>query len=117
MVERTELAIDEVITVMGRATIEAVLAMSAEGGGGAEAGGQGAPGGRGGVVRTAERSGLPVGPEGAGRERPRLRRRGQGTGGEVEVPAYEAMNRPGPVGQRMPEILLAGGVDAEVRAG
>ena len=41
-------------------------------------------------------------------ERPRLRRRGQGTGGEVEVPAYEAMNRPGPVGQRMLEILLAG---------
>ena len=41
-------------------------------------------------------------------ERPRLRRRGQGTGGEVEVPAYEAMNRPGPVAQRMLEILLAG---------
>ena len=31
LVERTELAIDEVITVMGRATLEAVLAMSAEG--------------------------------------------------------------------------------------
>ena len=31
MVERTELAIDEVIAVMGRATLEAVLAMSAEG--------------------------------------------------------------------------------------
>ena len=30
LVERTELAIDEVIEVMGRATIEAVLAMSAE---------------------------------------------------------------------------------------
>ena len=31
LVERTELAIDEVIEVVGRATIEAVLAMSAEG--------------------------------------------------------------------------------------
>jgi len=31
LVERTELAIDEVIQVMGRATIEAVLEMSAEG--------------------------------------------------------------------------------------
>ena len=77
------------------------------GGGGAEAGGQGAPGGRGGVVRTAERSGLPVGPEGAGGAAA-AEARGQGTGGEVEVPAYEAMNRPGPVGQRMLEILLAG---------
>ena len=31
LVERTELAIDEVVQVMGRATIEAVLEMSAEG--------------------------------------------------------------------------------------
>ena len=107
LVERTELAIDEVITVMGRATLAAVLANERRGGGVAEAGGQGAPGGRGGVVRTAERSGLPVGPEGAGgaaaAEAP-----GPGHGREVEVPAYEAMNRPGPVGQRMLEILLAG---------
>ena len=31
LVEQTEVAIDEVIQVMGRATIEAVLEMSAEG--------------------------------------------------------------------------------------
>ena len=31
LVEHTELAIDEVVQVMGRATIEAVLEMSAEG--------------------------------------------------------------------------------------
>ena len=58
LVERTELAIDEVITVMGRATLEAVLAMSAEGVAWPKQAGKAAPGGRGGVVRTAERSGL-----------------------------------------------------------
>ena len=58
MVERTELVIDEVITVMGRATLEAVLAMQRRGGGREpKQAVQGAPGGRGGVVRTAERSG------------------------------------------------------------
>ena len=38
LVEHAELAIDEVIEVMGRATIEAVLEMSAEGCGRREAG-------------------------------------------------------------------------------
>ena len=107
LVERTELAIDEVITVMGRATLEAVLAMSAEGVAGADAGGQGAPGGE--AVWYGRQSGQVYLSDRKVRvERLRLRRRGQGTGGEVEVPAYEAMNRPGPVGQRMLEILLAG---------
>ncbi len=41
-------------------------------------------------------------------ERPRLRVKGRGEGGEVEMPAYEAMRRPGPVAERMLEILLAG---------
>ena len=107
LVERTELAIDEVIAVMGRATLEAVLAMSAEGVVGPKQAGKARPaeeavwyGRQSGQVYLSDRK-VRV-------ERPRLRRRGQGTGGEVEVPAYEAMNRPGPVGQRMLEILLAG---------
>lgn len=37
-----------------------------------------------------------------------LRRRGSGEGGELEVPAYEAMRRPGPLADRMLEILMAG---------
>ena len=41
-------------------------------------------------------------------ERPRLRRRGVGEGGEVEVPAYAAMRRPGAVADRMLEVLMAG---------
>ena len=45
LVERTELAIDEVIAVMGRATLEAVLAMSAEGVAGPKQAGKARPAG------------------------------------------------------------------------
>ena len=33
---------------------------------------------------------------------------GAGEGGEVEVPAYAAMRRPGAVADRMLEVLMAG---------
>lgn len=39
--------------------------------------------------------------------KPRLRKKGAGAGGELEVPAYEAM-RGGRLGERMLEILLSG---------
>ena len=86
------------------------------GGGGAEAGGQGAPGGRGGVVRTAERSGLPVGPEGAGgaaaAEAPGP---GHGRGGgSACVRGDEPTGTGGAANAGDP---ARGGVDAEVRAG
>ena len=107
LVERTELAIDEVIEVVGRATVEAVLGLSAEAvAGPKQAGrtrGDGATvwyGSQGGQVYLSDRK-LRV-------ERPRLRAKGRGAGGELEVPAYEAMRRPGPLAQRMLEILLAG---------
>jgi len=107
LVEQAELAIDEVIEVMGRATIEAVLEMSAEGVAGPKQAGraraEGEPvwyGRQRGQVYLSERK-VRV-------ERPRLRRRDQGEGGEVEVPAYRAMRRPGAVADRMLEILMAG---------
>jgi transposase-like protein len=107
LVERTELAIDEVIEVVGRATIEAVLGMSAETlagpkqAGRARAEGEAVWYGRqGGQVYLSDRK-VRV-------ERPRLRVKGQGEGGELEVPAYLAMRRPGPLADRMLEILLAG---------
>ena len=65
LVEQTEVAIDEVIQVMGRATIEAVLEMSAEGVAGVKAGRSVTSGRRHGVVWPAGWCGLPVGPEGA----------------------------------------------------
>ena len=100
-VEQTEVAIDEVIQVMGRATIEAVLEMSAEGVAGVKQAGRSRAeddtvwyGRQGGVVYLSDRK-VRV-------ERPRLRRRGAGEGGEVEVPAYAAMRRPGAVADRRP---------------
>ena len=65
LVEQTEVVIDEVIQVMGRATIEAVLEMSAEGVAGVKQAGRVTSGRRHGVVWPAGWCGLPVGPEGA----------------------------------------------------
>jgi putative transposase len=107
LVEHAELAIDEVIGVMGRATIEAVLEMSAEGVAGPKQAGKSRPQGttvwygrQPGQVYLSDRK-VRV-------ERPRLRHRGRGKDGEVEVPAYAAMRRPGSVADRMLEILMAG---------
>ncbi len=107
LVDRAELAIDEVIEVMGRATIEAVLDMSAEAVAGPKQAGRarGANeavwyGRQGGQVYLSDRK-VRV-------ERPRLRRRNAGEGGELEVPAYRAMRRPGPLADRMLEILMSG---------
>lgn len=107
LVEQAELAIDEVIEVMGRATIEAVLEMSAEGVAGPKQAGRAREEGdtvwhgrQGGQIYLSDRK-VRV-------ERPRLRRRDAGEGGEVEIPAYAAMRRPGPLADRMLEILMAG---------
>lgn len=107
LVECAELVIDDVIEVMGRATIEAVLEMSAEGVAGPKQAGLARGdddvvwyGRQGGRVYLSDRK-LRV-------ERPRLRKRGGGEGAEVEVPAYEAMRRPGGLADRMLEILMAG---------
>ena len=79
LVERTELAIDEVIAVMGRATLEAVLAMSAEGVAGPKQAGKARPAGE--AVWYRRQSGQVYLSDRKVRvERPRLRRRGQGTG-------------------------------------
>ena len=92
---------------MGRATIEAVLEMSAEGVAGPKQSGKaradGTPvwyGRQGGQVYLSDRK-VRV-------ERPRLRERSGGEGAEVEVPAYAAMRRPGALADRMLEILMAG---------
>ncbi|MDA1104962.1 MAG: IS256 family transposase [Gemmatimonadetes bacterium] len=107
LVERAELAIDEVIGVMGRATIEAVLEMSAEGVAGPKQAGKTRSeadavwyGRQGGQVYLSDRK-VRV-------DRPRLRRRGGGEGAEVEVPAYGAMRRPGALADRMLELLMSG---------
>lgn len=106
LIEQCRLACDELIDVAGRATIQAVLELSAEqaAGGPRQQGKQRAGevvwyGHQGGTVMLSDRK-LEV-------KRPRLRRKGPG-GKEVEVPAYEAMQDQPRLGTRMLDILMRG---------
>lgn len=105
LIEQSKFAVDELIDVLGRASIEAVLRLSAEGVAGPphpgkKGGAVGWHGSEWGTVNLAERK-LRV-------ERPRLRKKGAGKDGEVPVPAYEAMQGDDRLGGRMLEILLRG---------
>jgi transposase-like protein len=105
LIEQSQLAVDELIDVLGRASIEAVLRLSAAGIAGPphpgkKGGAVGWHGSETGTVALAERK-LRV-------RRPRLRKKPSGPDGEVAVPAYEAMQQDGKLGSRMLEILLRG---------
>jgi putative transposase len=101
LIEQSRLAVDELIDMAGRATIEAVLQLSA-----AQVAGPRTPGQR--------RTGLLWHGRQAGRvclkerklgvTKPRLREKG---GGEVAIPAYEAMQENG-MSQRMLDVLMRG---------
>ena len=101
LIEQSRMAVEELIDVAGRATIEAVLQLSA-----AQVAGPRTPGQR--------RSGLLWHGRQAGRvclkerklgvTKPRLREKG---GGEVAIPAYEAMPENG-MSQRMLDVLMRG---------
>ena len=101
LIEQSRMAVEELIDVAGRATIEAVLQLSA-----AQVAGPRTPGQR--------RSGLLWHGRQAGRvclkerklgvTKPRLREKG---GGEVAIPAYEAMQENG-MSQRMLDVLMRG---------
>jgi hypothetical protein len=101
----TEQAVDELIDVVGKAAIEAVLLLSAQ-----QVAGPKQPGkvkaricwhGRQqGVVSLSERK-LRI-------EKPRLRKKGKGTGKEVAIPAYDAMVMNSRLGSRILEILMRG---------
>ena len=109
LLEKGERAIDEVIDVMGRATIEAVLRMSAEQVAGPKEQGRrdadrdlywhGVQAGR---VALKERQ-LQV-------DKPRLRKKRPRANepGEVEIPAYTALQADQPLADRMLELVLQG---------
>ena len=109
LLEKGERAIDEVIDVMGRATIEAVLRMSAEQVAGPKEQGR----------RDADRELYWHGVQ-AGRvalkerqlrvDKPRLRKKRPRADepGEVEVPAYTALQADQPLADRMLEVVLQG---------
>ena len=103
LIEQSRLAVDELIDVVGRAAIEAVLELSAAQVAGPRRQGRrrrgvGWYGRQRGRVRLKERK-LAV-------HRPRLRRPGRGAGKEVPLPAYEAMQEGEGLGARMLDILL-----------
>ena len=106
LIEQSRMAIDELIEVMGRASIEAVLQLSAMQVAGAPQQGKARPaeivwhGTQRGRVYLKERK-LRV-------NKPRLRKKGRGANKEVAVPAYEAMQQDTVTGERMLEILLNG---------
>jgi len=89
LIEESMIAIDDLVETLGRATIEAVLLVSATNVAGERRQGVksekevGWHGSQGGVVSLENRK-MRIG-------RPRLRKKGSGRGGEVGVPAYEAM--------------------------
>jgi len=106
LIQESRMAVDELIDVMGRASIEAVLELSAiqvagpPQQGKAREGDIGWHGTQRGRVYLKQRQ-LRV-------NKPRLRRKGRGEGKEVPVPVYEAMKQDTARGERMLEILLNG---------
>ncbi|MBV9208816.1 MAG: transposase, partial [Actinobacteria bacterium] len=108
LIEHAQAAVDDLIDVMGRATIEAVLLMSA-----AQAVGpkqQGKRAGRGVVYHGSQAGRVALQERQLRVTRPRLRKKAPqpGESGEVEVPAYEAMQRDTRLADRMLEILING---------
>jgi transposase-like protein len=102
LIEQSELAIEHVINVTGRACVEAVLEMSAQEVAGSKSPGKASGdvrwhGSQGGLAHRGDRK-LPV-------RRPRLRHKADG---EVPVPAYEAIKTGGKLASRMMSILLDG---------
>jgi transposase-like protein len=106
LIEQSRMAIDELIDVMGRASIEAVLQLSAvQVAGPPQQGKARQPdvvwhGSQPGRVCLKERQ-LRV-------NKPRLRRKGRGAGKEVPIPVYQALQQDTATGERMLEILLQG---------
>ena len=101
----TEQAVDDLIDVAGKAAIEAVLLLSAQQLAGPKQPGKSHGeiawhGRQHGVVSLSERK-LRV-------DKPRLRRKGSGTGKEVAIPAYEALIMNSQLGPRILSILMKG---------
>ena len=113
LIEQAKLAVDELIDVLGRAQVEAVLRLSAE-----RIAGPPHPGKKGGAIgwHGREEGTVALKERKLRVKRPRLRKKGQGRDGEVPIPAYEAMRSQEKLGGRMLEILLRGVSTRQYRA-
>jgi transposase-like protein len=105
LIGQSRLALDELVDRVGRATIEAVLRLSAE-----QVAGPPHPGKKGGAIgwHGGEQGTICLKERKLRVKRPRLRKKREGEAGEVSIPAYETMRRKEGLGSRMLEILLRG---------
>jgi transposase-like protein len=105
LIEQAQLAVDEFIDVLGRAALEAVLELSA-----AQVAGPRHQGQAGGTVRRhgSQPGTVSLSTQKVRVRKPRLRTKTGGAGGEVPVPAYEAMQAEGALRTKLGEILLCG---------
>lgn len=105
LIEDSKIAVDELIEVAGRSVIETVLKMSVS-----NLTGPPHPGKRTGeIVRYGYQPGtVALSNRKLKVDRPRLRKKGWGKGGEVPVPAYEAMQDDTALSERMLSILMKG---------
>lgn len=105
LIEQSRMAVDDLIEVAGRSVIETVLMMSVE-----NLAGPPHPGKRkGDILRYGSQPGtVALSNRKIKVDRPRLRKKGVGRGGEIEVPAYEAMQDDAALGERMLSVLMKG---------
>ena len=106
LIAQCRMACDELIQVAGRATVQAVLQLSAQQVAGSRQQGKQRTGD---VVWYGQQAGsVTLSDRKLAVQRPRLRRKGTGEDKEVEVPAYAAMREQPRLGARMLEILMRG---------
>lgn len=105
LITQTEMAVDELIDVAGRAAIEAILILSAR-----EVAGPRHPGKQVGPIRWYghQKGVVPLSNRKLRVDKPRLRKKGKGVGKEVEIPVYEAMLLNSRLGVRILEVLMKG---------
>ncbi len=105
LIEQSQMAVDELLELLGRSTLEAVLRISAAGVAGEYH--QGKLGGE--VVRHGHQDGV-VSLENRKMRvsRPRLRKKGGRATGEVLVPAYEAMRDDSRLSGKVLDVMMRG---------
>ena len=105
LIAEARMAVDEFIDVLGRASLEAVLQLSAATVAGPPH--QGKAGGE--VRRHGRQSGVVcLSTQKVRVTKPRLRKKGGGKQAEVPIPAYEAMQSDVALGEKLSSILLRG---------
>jgi transposase-like protein len=105
LIETAQLSVHQLMTRLGRATLEAVLEISAAGVAGENH--QGKAGGE--IVRHGRQSGtVALKDRKVQVDRPRLRKREGGAGAEVSIPAYAAMKSDESLGDQVLNVMMRG---------